>query len=57
MTLGLLNQLEFGGSMGIPARQMPHQRADYRRLRGHAAFRAYMVVAIHKLNAERKNGV
>jgi hypothetical protein len=57
MTLGLLNQLEFGRPMGIPAKKMPHQPADYRKLRGDPAFRAHMVAAIHKLNAERKNGV
>jgi hypothetical protein len=57
MTLGLLNQLEFGRPMGVPAREMPHQPADYRKLRGDPAFRAHMVAAIHKLNAERRNGV
>jgi hypothetical protein len=57
MTLGLLNQLEFGHPMGIPARKMPHQPADYSRLRGDAAFRTHMVAAIHELNAKRKNGV
>jgi hypothetical protein len=57
MTLGLLNQLEFGRPMGVPAREMPHQPADYRKLRGDPAFRAHMAAAIHKLNAERKNGV
>jgi hypothetical protein len=51
-TLGLLNQLEFG----IPATRMPHQPADYRKLRADPAFRAHMVAAIHKRNAESKNG-
>lgn len=57
MTLRLLNQLEFGRPMGIPARQLPHQPADYRKLRSDPAFRAHMVEAIHRLNAKRKYGV
>jgi hypothetical protein len=57
MTLDILNQLEFGRPMGIPAKKMPHQPADYRKLRGDPAFRAHMVAAINKRNAERKNGV
>lgn len=57
MTLGLLNQLEFGRPMGMPASKMPHQPADYHRMRGDPAFRALMVAAIRKLNAERKHGV
>jgi hypothetical protein len=56
MTLGLLNELEFGRRMGIPAREMPHQPADYRKMRADPAFRAQMVSAIHKRNAESKNG-
>ncbi len=57
MTLGLLNQLEFGRPMGIPARQLPCQPADYRKRRGDSVFRARMVDAIHQLNVVRTNGV
>jgi hypothetical protein len=57
MTLGLLNQLELGRPTGMPAGKMPHQPSDYRKLRADPAFRAHMVAAIHKLNAERKFGV
>ena len=55
-TLGLLNELELGRRMGIPAANMPHQRADYRKLRRDAGFRSHMVDAIRKHNAESKNG-
>jgi len=56
-TLRLLNELEFGRRMDIYATKMPHQPVDYRKLRGDPAFRAHMVAAINKRNAERKNGV
>jgi hypothetical protein len=56
LTLGLLNQLESGRRMGIPAREMPHQPADYRKLRGDPAFRAQMTAAIRQWNAQSKNG-
>jgi hypothetical protein len=55
-TLGLLNELEFGRRMDIPASKMPHQPADYRKMRADSAFRAHMVSAINKRNAESKNG-
>jgi hypothetical protein len=57
MTLGLLNRLEFGHVFGIYARKLPHQPADYRKLRSDPAFRAHMVAAIHKLNSQRTHGV
>jgi hypothetical protein len=56
LTLGLLNELEFGRQMGIPAAKMPHQPADYRKLCADPAFRAHMTAAIHKRNLESKNG-
>jgi hypothetical protein len=56
MTLGLLNRLEFGRPMGIPAKEMPHQPSDYDKLRKDPAFRAHLVAAIRKRNAESKNG-
>lgn len=56
LTLGLLNELEFGRRMGIPASEMPHQPPDYRKLRRDITFRAQMVDAIHKWNAQSKNG-
>jgi hypothetical protein len=56
MTLGLLNELEFGRRMGIPAGKMPHQPADYRKMRGDPTFRAQMVAAIQARNAQSKNG-
>ena len=40
MTLGLLNELEFGRPMAIHDRKMPHQPGDYNRLRSHPIFRA-----------------
>jgi hypothetical protein len=55
-TLGLLNELEFGRRTDVHATKMPHQPADYRKLRADPAFRAHMVSAIHKRNAESKNG-
>lgn len=55
-TLGLLNELEFGRRMAIHYSRMPHQPADYRRLRDDPAFRAHMVAAIRKHNAESRNG-
>jgi hypothetical protein len=57
MVLGLLNELEFGKAFPIPADRMPHQPADYRKLRGDHAFRVHMVAAIHKLNSQRTRGV
>jgi hypothetical protein len=56
LTLGLLNELEFGRRMGVPAAKMPHQPTDYRKLRGDPAFRAHMTDAIHKWNVESRNG-
>lgn len=56
LTLGLLNELEFGCRMGVPAAKMPHQRADYRKLRTDPVFRCHMTAAIHKRNLESKNG-
>lgn len=38
------------------AGRMPHQPADYRKLRADPAFRADMVAATHKWNAESRNG-
>jgi len=55
-TLRLLNELELGRHMGIPSWEMPHQRAEYRQMRSDPAFRAHMVAAIRKRNAETKNG-
>ncbi len=46
MTLGLLNELEFGRRMGIPARTMPHQPEYYRKVRRDPAFRERMISAI-----------
>ena len=56
LTLGLLNELEFGRRMGIPPAKMPHQPAHYRQLRFDAGFRAQMVEAIRKRNAASRNG-
>lgn len=56
LTLGLLNRLEFGHRMGIPAREMPHQPADYRTLRNDPSFRAQMTAAIRRHNAQSING-
>jgi hypothetical protein len=42
--------------MGIPAKEMPHQPSDYDKLRKDPAFRAHLVAAIRKRNAESKNG-
>jgi hypothetical protein len=55
-TLGLLNELEFGRRMDISADKMPHQRDDYRKLQHDPTFRAHMVAAIRKHNAESGNG-
>jgi hypothetical protein len=55
MTLGLLNELEFGRRMGIPAWEMPHQPVDYRKLSSDPAFRAPMTAAIRLWNAQSKN--
>lgn len=54
--LSLLNRLEFGREIGVPSNQMPHQPDLYRRVRNNADFRALMVAAIRKRNAESKNG-
>jgi hypothetical protein len=54
--LRLLNELESGKPMWISADKMPRQPADYCRMRGDPAFRAHMVAAIQKRNAESKNG-
>jgi hypothetical protein len=54
--LRLLNELESGQRMWVPAEKMPHQPADYRRLRNDPVFRAHMVEAIHRWNAESRNG-
>jgi hypothetical protein len=56
MTLGLLNELEFGQRMGVPAREMPHQADDYRKLQSDPAFRAKMTASIRRRNRESKNG-
>jgi hypothetical protein len=56
LTLGLLNELEFARHMGIHASNMRHQPAEYRKLRNDPGFRAEMVAAIHKRNAETRNG-
>lgn len=56
LTLGLLNELEFGRGMGVAAAKMPHQRADYRKLRADPAFRVHMAAAIHRRNLESRNG-
>jgi hypothetical protein len=50
------HRLEFGRPMGIPAKEMPHQPSDYDKLRKDPAFRAHLVAAIRKRNAESKNG-
>ena len=54
--LGLLNELELGRRMGIPAASMPRQPEDYRARRNDAAFRDLMVGAVRKWNSEMKNG-
>jgi hypothetical protein len=56
LTLGLLNELEFGRRMLIPAREMPHQREYYREHRNDPVLRAALVSAIQKHNRESKNG-
>jgi len=54
--LGLLNELEFGRRMGIPAREMPRQPDDYRKRRRDPAFRELMTAAVRKWNFEMKTG-
>lgn len=54
--LGLLNELELGRRMGIPAARMPRQPEDYRTRRNDTAFRDLMVGAVRKWNSEMKNG-
>jgi hypothetical protein len=54
--LGLLNQLEFGRRFDVPAVRMPHQPADYQKVRGDPTFRARMVAEMRKRNAESING-
>jgi hypothetical protein len=56
MVLSLLNALELGKRLPMSADKMPHQPADYRKLRNDPAFRAHMVAAIHSRNAASKNG-
>ncbi len=54
-TLGLLNELESGQGM-VHHSKMPHQPEDYRKLQKDPVFRAHMVTAIRKRNAESTNG-
>jgi hypothetical protein len=54
--LGLLNELESGHRMGVPAWEMPRQPSDYRKRRHDPAFRELMVGAVREWNAEMKNG-
>jgi hypothetical protein len=56
MTLGLLNELEFGRPMAIHYRKMPHQPGDYNRLRSDPIFRARMTEVIHQRNLKGNNG-
>ena len=54
--LGLLNELEFGCRMAVPAAQMPHQAEYYRQHRNDPSLRTLLVSAIQKHNRESKNG-
>ena len=55
-TLGVLNRLEFGRQIAVPAREMPRQPDDYRKRRHDPAFRELMTAAVRKWNSEMKNG-
>jgi hypothetical protein len=54
--LGLLNRLEFGRLIAVPARELPSQRQDYRERRNNPEFRRMMLAAIHQWNGAMKNG-
>jgi len=54
--LQLLNQLEAGRMTLILPQELEHQPSDYRRRRNDPAFREAMVAAIHRWNAQMKNG-
>jgi hypothetical protein len=54
--LSLLNRLEFGGPGNAVGREKWRLPSDYRKRRNDPAFREAMVVAIHKWNAQMKNG-
>jgi hypothetical protein len=56
LTLGLLDELEFGRRTEVPAIRLPHQPAYYRKMRSDPSFRALMVEAIRRRNAASKNG-
>ena len=51
-----LNELELGQRFVMPPNEMPHQPDYYRKVRNDPAFRAHMVAAMRKRNAESKNG-
>jgi hypothetical protein len=55
-TLSLLNRLESGRPMLVHHSKMLHQPADYREMQNDPAFRAQMVAAICRRNAESTNG-
>ena len=54
--LGLLNELEFGSRAERVPREKWRSPSEYRQLRNDPTFRERMVAAIHRWNAESKNG-
>ena len=54
--LSLLNHLEFGRRIPVMAADVPSQPSDYRRRQHDPAFREVMTSAVHKWNAETRNG-
>jgi hypothetical protein len=54
--LRILNEVESGKRMAIPARELPHQPSYYRKLRNDPAFRVQMAAAVRRRNEENKNG-
>jgi hypothetical protein len=54
--LALLNQLEFGRMIPVTPANSPSQPSYYRRRQNDPAFREAMIAAVHKWNAETKNG-
>jgi hypothetical protein len=56
LALSLLNRLEFGGPGNAVDREKWRPPSDYRKRRHEPAFRESMTAALHRWNAEIKNG-